>query len=89
MDPTHLSFVAIGAIPQVETYKILVLNQALDVKKLNVTINNIKMLEFLQEQGVKIVTYEKTTSMNSMNMDDESQIKQLIKTLEEGVMQLA
>jgi ubiquitin-activating enzyme E1 len=26
MDPTHLSFVAIGAIPQVETYKILVLN---------------------------------------------------------------
>ncbi len=35
------------------------------------------------------MTYEKTTSMNSMNMDDESQIKQLIKTLEEGVMQLA
>ncbi len=35
------------------------------------------------------MTYEKATSMNSMNMDDESQIEQLIKTLEEGVMRLA
>jgi hypothetical protein len=47
MDPTHLSFVVIGAIPQVETYKIQVLDWALDVKKLSVAINNIKLLEFL------------------------------------------
>ncbi len=49
MDLTHLSFVVIGAIPQVETYKILVLDWALDVKKPGVTISNIKLLEFLQK----------------------------------------
>ncbi|CAM6046261.1 unnamed protein product [Sphagnum compactum] len=87
-DPAHLSFVAAGAILRAETYGIPVPDWALDAKKLSVAVDNIKLPQFLPKQGVKIVTDEKATSMNSMSVDDESQIEQLIKTLEEGVKDL-
>jgi ubiquitin-activating enzyme E1 len=61
---------------------------ALDAKKLAEAVDKVKVPEFAPKQGVKIVTDEKATTLNSSNMDDDSQIELLAKTLEEGVKKL-
>ena len=62
---------------------------ALDVKKLAEAVDGVKVPQFSPKQGVKIVTDEKATPLNSSSMNDDSQIELLIKTLEEGVKKLS
>jgi len=87
-DPSYLSFVAAAAILRAVSYGIMVPDWALDKTKLSQAVEEVKLPEFLPKQGVKIVTDEKATSMNPTSMDDDSQIEQLIQTLEEGVKSL-
>lgn len=87
-DPSYLSFVAAGSILRAKTFGISIPGWALDVKKLGEAVDRIKLPDFLPKQGVKIVTDEKATNMNTMSLDDDSHIEQLIKTLEEGVKNL-
>jgi len=87
-DPGQLSFVAAGAILCAETYGIPIPDWAWDAKKLSEAVDSIKLAKFVPKEGVRIETDEKATNMNSISIDDESQIEQLIGTLEEGVKDL-
>jgi ubiquitin-activating enzyme E1 len=87
-DPGQLSFVAAGAILCAETYGISIPNWAWDAKKLSEAVDSIKLAKFVPKEGVRIETDEKATNMNSISIDDESEIEQLIGTLEEGVKDL-
>jgi ubiquitin-activating enzyme E1 len=87
-DPSYLSFVASAAILRATTYGISVPAWALDAKKLAEAVDRVKVPGFAPKQGVRIVTDEKATSLNSSSMDDDSQIELLVNTLEEGVKKL-
>ncbi|KAG0577880.1 hypothetical protein M758_5G181300 [Ceratodon purpureus] len=87
-DPSYLSFVAAAAILRATAYNVSIPSWALDARLLAAAVDRVKLSDFAPKQGVNIVTDDKATSVTSSSMDDESQIGQLIKTLDEGVKSL-
>eukprot|EP00850_Spirogloea_muscicola_P006789 SM000033S12310 [mRNA] locus=s33:1758:6785:+ [translate_table: standard] len=87
-DPSHLSFAAAGAILRAEMYGISRPAWITDAKKVSEVVSQVPVPEFQPRQGVKIVTDENATSMNSSSVDDETVIEQLIQKLEEGTKKL-
>eukprot|EP00250_Pteridium_aquilinum_P024603 c29318_g1_i1 orf=171-3329(+) len=88
-DSSFLSFIAAAAILRAETYGIAVPDWAVNGKRLAEAVDRIELPQFQPKQGVKIVTDEKATNLNSPASDDSMVIDQLIKMLDGGVCSLS
>eukprot|EP00249_Psilotum_nudum_P024481 c29197_g1_i1 orf=472-3648(+) len=87
-DPTYISFITAASILRAQSYGISVPDWAFNSRKLAEVTDKIKLPEFQPKQGVKIVTDEKATTLNTPSLDDCTVIDQLIRKLNEGVAHL-
>lgn len=84
-DPSFLSFIAAAAILRAETYGIAVPDWAVRDKRLVAeAVDRIELPQFQPQQGVKIVTDEKATNLNTPASDDSMVIDRFIKMLDDG-----
>eukprot|EP00271_Cylindrocystis_brebissonii_P015800 TRINITY_DN38822_c0_g1_i1.p1 TRINITY_DN38822_c0_g1~~TRINITY_DN38822_c0_g1_i1.p1 ORF type:complete len:1057 (+),score=227.94 TRINITY_DN38822_c0_g1_i1:231-3401(+) len=88
-DPSHLSFLQSLAILRAETFGITLPPAATDLKQLEAMVSKVAVPEFSPKQGVKIVTDEKATSVNTSMGDDEALIEQLLEKLDLGSKELS
>ncbi|XP_057862947.2 ubiquitin-activating enzyme E1 2 isoform X1 [Cryptomeria japonica] len=84
-DPAHLSFVAAASILRAQTYGIPIPKWATDSKKLAEVVDKVQVPDFKPEKGVKIVTDESATNINSKDKDGGADTENMIQMLEEGV----
>ncbi|KAH9309303.1 hypothetical protein KI387_037214, partial [Taxus chinensis] len=87
-DPSHLSFIVAASILQGQIYGIPIPEWAINTKKLAEVVDKVQVPNFHPEKGVKIVTDDNATNINSVDKDDTAVIDNWIQILEEGIKKL-
>eukprot|EP00249_Psilotum_nudum_P022864 c28665_g1_i1 orf=405-3575(+) len=87
-DPAYLSFISAASILRAQTYSIPVPDWVHNAKTLAEMVDQIQLPDFKPKQGVKIVTDEKVTTLNTPAFDDSAAIDHLIQVLDEGTRSL-
>ena len=83
-DPSCSSFLTAAAFLRAQTYGIAIPSWASNSKKVAEVADKLEFPQFQPKQGVKIVTDDKATSLNSPASDDSIVIEQLIQELDNG-----